>query len=462
MIQTEARADTRFRDAMVATTASCLIGAAFLNPIHPVLAVGVACAPLAIIAASRQAYLLCVTFVVFSYFRIHEAFPILIPLRIPQLLAIATLAVVGWHVFGTRELKPFWSRELATFTGFFTLVTVGLVFAVNREMAFAYWSATYVKIGVMVLVIAWLTRGPTEFALASRAFVAAGTAISLVAISNKLQGIGLVEGTRATIGRNIESVLGDPNDLSLVLLFSLSFGLSLAVTKGRSLDRIGGAIAAVMVTAGIIATQSRGGLLGVLAVGAVFGSTLIRSKTVLVVVGTVLAIGLFAVAGISERASGGAHEVGVDQSSMGRLYAWGAAWHMALARPLTGVGLDNFVANYFFYTAHWDGLAHAVHSTWFDVLAATGFVGLIIFVVMVALVAASAFRSYRLLRASDAPPAAKAMSLALVAGIVGFCVAGTFLTQAFTWPIYIQLALTAAIARYSTASSRSEPAGQQT
>jgi putative inorganic carbon (hco3(-)) transporter len=42
----------------------------------------------------------------------------------------------------------------------------------------------------------------------------------------------------------------------------------------------------------------------------------------------------------------------------------------------------------------------------------------------------------------------QAVALALVAGVFGFCVAGTFLTQGFTWPIYIILALTAAMARY--------------
>lgn len=36
-----------------------------------------------------QAFLVCVGFIIFSYFRIHEAFPLLMPLKIPQLLALA-------------------------------------------------------------------------------------------------------------------------------------------------------------------------------------------------------------------------------------------------------------------------------------------------------------------------------------------------------------------------------------
>jgi hypothetical protein len=41
------------------------------------------------------------------------------------------------------------------------------------------------------------------------------------------------------------------------------------------------------------------------------------------------------------------------------------------------------------------------------------------------------------------------MSLALFTGLISFCVAGTFLTQGFTWPIYILLALTTAMAKYA-------------
>src|SRR5690606_13021635 len=130
---------------------------------------------------------------------------------------------------------------------------------------------------------------------------------------------------------------------------------------GRTL----GAVGFVLVGAAIIATQSRGGLLGICAVSGIFAWQRVQSKTVLILCGTLALLVLFAAAGISDRASGGAAESGVDASAMGRLYAWQAAWGMALAHPLIGVGLSNFYYNYFFFSPHWDGLNHAVHSTWF-------------------------------------------------------------------------------------------------
>lgn len=409
----------------------------------------IALLPLAVLFAFRNPFILCLVFIVFSFFRIHEAFPALYPLKIPSLVAIPTLLVLGWHVFLSRSIKPFWSRELKVFGVFFLLTTIGVLFAINRPTALAYWTATYWKIGIMVVAIAWLVQEPRQVTQAARALVIAGILISLVAISNKLNGIGLVEGTRVTIARDMRSVLGDPNDLSLVLLFPLGFATCLLAFRTGVFNRLLGAAGTGLIVWAIVCTQSRGGLLGILAVFGVVGFRVVKSKALLISVGLIAAVVLFAAMGINKRASGGAHEDGIDESAMGRIYAWGAAWRMATSRPLTGVGLDNFTANYFFYSEHWDGMNHAVHSTWFNVLAETGFPGIATFLGMIVMCLASSARSMWTLDRVRAPPIMQAMALSLVSGIVGFCVAGTFLTQGFTWPIYILLALTAALGRYA-------------
>ena len=441
-----------WRQFVVASFAALAVALplAFLPPpISLVAPVAIAFLPLLAIFAFRNPFVLCLIFIVFSFFRIHEAFPALYPLRIPSLVAMPTLLVLAWHVFLSKSIQPFWSRELKIFGVFFALTTIGVAFAVNRPPALAYWTATYWKIGIMVVAIAWLVREPREFTQASRALVIAGILISLVAISNKLNGIGLVEGTRVTIARDMRSVLGDPNDLSLVLLFPLGFAACLLAFRTGLFNRLLGAAGTALIVWAIICTQSRGGLLGILSVFGIIGLRVVKSKALLITVGLVAGLVLFAAMGINKRASGGAHEEGIDESAMGRIYAWGAAWRMATSRPLTGVGLDNFTANYFFYSDHWDGMNHAVHSTWFNVLSETGFPGIIAFVGMIVMCLVSSVRSMRTLALVRAPPITQGMALSLVSGLIGFCVAGTFLTQGFTWPIYILLALTAALARYT-------------
>jgi len=439
---------------LLALALSALAMATTLAPLPPSIApfapVVIAVLPLAALFAFSNPFLLCLGFVIFSFFRIHEAFHSLEPLHIPQLLALPTLIALGWHVLVKRSIEVYWSRELTIFSIFFVLVTLGLPFAVSRPDAVGYWVSTYWKIAIMTLAITWLTRKPRDFSLASHAFVLAGVAIAWVALYNKANGIGLVEGTRVTIARDTQSVLGDPNDLSLVLLFPLSFAVSLVARRTSWLSALFGMVASGAIVAAIIATQSRGGLLGLLAVFGVYGLRLIKSKALLISIAVVAAMVLFAAAGISGRSSGGAAEAGaIDESSMGRIYAWGAAWNMALSRPLNGVGLNNFVNCYFFYSAHWDGHNHAVHSTWFNVLSESGFPGIITFFTMIIMVARTAFVSSRKLELQKAPMPARAMGQAVLAGIVGFCVSGTFLTQGFTWPIYVLLALGAAVDHFA-------------
>lgn len=389
----------------------------------------------------------CILFVIFSFLRVHEAFEILNPWKIPQILAQVSIIVVFWHLALARTMKPFWTRELTIFAIFFLIATATVATAVSRELAFKQWSDLFSKVGLITVIVAWTTRTPSDFHLINRMFVIFGSAVASVAISNKLNGIGLVEGTRVTIGRATGSVLGDPNDLALALLFPLSFAGSLIIGRVNIFDRLLGLAGFATIFAGIICTQSRGGLLGITAVLALLGSRFIKSRALLITIGVVGVIGLFAVAGISGRQSGGAAEEGIDESSQGRLNAWETAWNMAKARPLTGVGLANFAPNYFFFTNDWDGKPHAVHSTWFGILAETGFPGIATFLTLVGSTALVARRSLKIVDSRDVDPRLKTAAVALAGGLASFCVSGTFLTQGFSWPFYMIFAMTVALAR---------------
>ncbi|MCW8335579.1 O-antigen ligase family protein [Vibrio paucivorans] len=432
---------------LVIASVLLFVGLAWYLVPHPVVSVGLAFVPIAVLFTLRFPVLFALLFIVFSYFRIHEAFPMLMPFRIPLLLSLATLFTFSWHIFISRNIQLKGSKELTCFYLFFVAVTLGVMFATNRPASLSYFTSTYVKIAIMTPVLASILTEPRHFKLAIRMFCLAGVMVALVAISNKLAGIGLVEGTRVTIGRSFQSVLGDPNDLSLVLLFPLSFALALFLTpKIATFERLFGMVAVLLIVWAIIATQSRGGILGIASVLGIFAYRRVKSKALLMVGGMVVLAILYVVAGVDGRQSGGAAEDGIDESAMGRIYAWGAAYRMALDNPFTGVGLDNFLYNYFFYSAHWDGMNHAVHSTWFGVLAETGFLGVTLFIIMIVVMLKTAATTLYTVaeRREQFPAISSAMSEGIFAGIVAFCVSGSFLTQGFTWPVYILVALTTA------------------
>ncbi len=411
------------------------------------LPLGIALGLIMVVLAFKRPSVPCIIFVSFSFLRIHEAFPFLSPMRIPQLLAQLTIVVMVWHLVLMRSIRPFWSRELTAYTVFFLLCTASVATSSGRDLSITFWSDTLVKVALMTFLIAWTTRSAADFQLAVQTLILAGIAVSCVAIYNKINGIGLVEGTRVTIGRAEGSVLGDPNDLALALLFPLSFAGALAVARTHFINRMLGIIGFAVVVGAIICTQSRGGLLGMATVAAVLGSRYVKNKMLLMVVGGLAVLVLFAVAGISGRSSGGAGETGIDESSEGRLIAWTTAWNMAKAHPLLGVGVNTFPANYFYYTEAWDGHEHAVHSTWFGVLAETGFFGFGAFITMVVLMGRRALKNLAAAQAPGTDPRLQTAALALASGLASFCVSGTFLTQGLAWPLYVMLGLTVALAR---------------
>jgi O-antigen ligase len=153
---------------------------------------------------------------------------------------------------------------------------------------------------------------------------------------------------------------------------------------------------------------------------------------------------------LSDRVSGGAGDMSAESAS-GRLYAWSAAIKMAFDRPFTGVGMNNFVDQFYAYTDMWFDRALTAHSAWFQVLGETGFLGLGAFVIMVALTFKSAVGAHRLLERSSAAPDMKGFAHAITAGLAGFCVAGSFLSEAYNWALYALLAFSSAIARWATA-----------
>jgi len=364
---------------------------------------------------------------------------------------------------------------MRAFASLFIVLTLGVPFAQDLGIAQEFWLSTFWKIAATTLGLAWLLRTQNLFVLATAIIVGAGLLIAAVVIYNGLNGYSLVEETRVSIGRISASdiasaattvqntTLADPNDLALVLLFP--FGLAVAGVMKAGLPRMTRLlclIALPCVTLGIIYTQSRGGAIGMLAVFGVMLLNLVKSRSMIIMLLSGMAVALAFAMALSDRKSGGAAEYSravLDESAEGRLIAWEAATKMAIAHPITGVGMNNFVSLYFDFTPQWTGTTKAVHSTWFAMLAEGGPIALMIFVTML-------YRSFRGVHQIGASIGSspelrdlEPIRIGLLSSLAGFVAASTFLTQHIQWPIYIELALAAALYRYVQSKSRS-PLGQ--
>lgn len=507
--------------ALLGLGACILVGAAAFVGGAPALLI-----LLAVILLPTRILVLC--FVCFSYSRIHEAYPFLVPLKLPLVFSVTSIAGIiliflknqqnsarghsPWLAiaalttflaadinflmgqvsanYAPRSLIAIsmvlasvafyaayrtldelndvkWGYEMKLFVAFFITVTLTLVMAQNPGNSVDYWLSVFWKIGAMTLVLAWLLRSRQDFAAAIWMIVGSGCLIAFVTCYNWYYGIDLVEGTRVSIARTLfstpeqirdaipgqaiegGSLLGDPNDLALVLLFPVGLAVACVATMGWRtwLGRFCSFVLPLL-TIAIIMTQSRGGALGIVAAFGAVGLFYVRSKVLLVTLAVVGVIGLATVMDIGSRSSGGLAEYeaeGIDRSALERLHAWSAAVSMTTSYPLTGVGLRNFPSQFRAHTPVWSGRNMAAHSTWFGVMAETGLVGITLLLALIGALLLAIRRTWLILESLNVDQIYKTFCIGMFAGIAGFCAAGTFLSQGFGWPLYLLVGFTAAI-----------------
>lgn len=387
----------------------------------------------------------CLIFYAFSIFRLHEVIPVLYPYQIPFVSATLAILSLTLNVLLNR-MTLYWQKEMGYFLVFFLFITLGVPLSYDFELSYNFWSDLFLKIGIIFFMVTWSITDKTAYKSIITLTITCGVFISFITIYNKFYNINLIEGTRASVGGQARSLIGDPNDLALTLLFPFSFCCSLFLTKSKSiLLRLAGLLSSLIIIDAIIVTQSRGGLLGLCGVIGYFFTRRVKSKLLLILMIIGVALFLFIISNISTRQSGGAGQW-LDESAMGRINAWKTAINMAIHHPIWGIGLNGFQDNYFNYAIVWDRINLAVHSSWFGILAETGFLGLALFIVCVYQAMKLAHRNIRIIdslnfRSLNTVSTELILAQSLYAGLIGFCISSTFLTQGFSWPFYIFFAL---------------------
>ena len=423
----------------VALATVLIVAVAWFASRESFLPLGLAAGVATIIAAITFPFATCLIFVLFTFYKVDDAFPILASVPLVAIFGALTFASLLWHALITRSVQAFWPFELKALIGFFMLTTWGVLLAQTKTMAFEAW-LEYSKIVILTLAIMWLPSKRQHFQFAGMALIAGGLLIASVTIYNGFHGIALVELTRAVAGTGI---LGNPNELALILIIPLSFAAAMLTIRSGWLSTVLASVGLITVGYAIILTQSRGAVFGVVAVAFVIGGRLVRSKVLRAIAGMALAMALYNGMGIADRMSGGAADT-EDPSAQNRIEAWRAGFRMALSRPVSGVGIGNFAEESLNYNSSLDRSYNA-HSTWFQVLGETGWPGFFLFMLMVISCLVSSSRNLHAL--SSAHPTLHSAALGLRAALIGFCISASFATFAYLWPWYVLLGFTAALAR---------------
>jgi probable O-glycosylation ligase (exosortase A-associated) len=339
-------------------------------------------------------------------------------------LLVLTLANVG-------KLRPRMTTQTVLMTVFFVQTFVSTLTSVSQDYSWLWWTE-FAKVMIIGYLITLHVDSPNR--------VRTICLIIVVSLGMEAAKQGFAQLVLNPGGRNANEhpVLGDNNGVALGMFMLAPLLPALANTTTRRLEKWFWWFFCLAIVYRGISTYSRGGLLAAGAVGLVYlWNSKRRIQAALIVcvtAGVVLSVMPQQFWNRMDTIT--AEEGEQDASVRGRLHFWAVALEMAGNKPLTGVGFNAFSRAYDSYddTAGAFGFARAVHSSWFGVLAETGFPGLILLVSIVGRAFLACSRARKLTRGRKTPEGevinefARALQSTLIAYVVG----GSFLNAHYS------------------------------
>ena len=370
-----------------------------------------------------------------SYFKALGILPL--NSTIPMVLLVVTMFAKG--------LRP-WNRLFADSYAKWPFIFLGFItLSATWATVFTYTNTIFQRtLGYLFLFIMIARICTTRQRVRGVFFILVVSHLFLLAMNPEVV-------TNPTVRHYIvgATFLGDGNDYSLSLCILLGIGMEMALAQTTKMKKILCWVLLGVLVLAIVGTQSRGATLGMLAVfGYMWWRSPRKAVGVVVLVFAAFAVLLYAPDVYFQR-MGTLSAPSQDSSAEGRLHAWRAGTKMALNNVL-GVGAGNFPNNFPKYRAA-DAPSRwmTAHSMYFLILGELGFLGLLLLLKLVFGNFRSNVRLRRRLEQRDPKQfSADIRSLDLFnAGILGFAVAGAFLSVTYYPHIFVLGGLAIALRR---------------
>jgi probable O-glycosylation ligase (exosortase A-associated) len=249
---------------------------------------------------------------------------------------------------------------------------------------------------------------------------------------------------------------GDRNNLAMLIVMVLPFLFVLGFTATKWSARMLALVSIVPCALVVVFTLSRGGFLGLSAVGLYVLFRLHHKRWLipLAIVGVIFGLS-FVPPEFYARIMTVKTAAKTDASSRGRINAWHAAIAMAQDRPLTGVGVGNFLVHFRRYAPDPDDV-HVAHSSFFQILGDTGIPGAITWVGLVVALFWFSARTERKIRIRErgAWTDDRYYIMAVKASLLGYVVCGAFLSQEDYDYFYQLLAIASRLAVFTAAKGK--------
>ncbi|HMA88231.1 MAG TPA: putative O-glycosylation ligase, exosortase A system-associated [Burkholderiales bacterium] len=366
----------------------------------------------------------------------------------PFAMIIAIVTLIGLLI--SREPKKIpWTRETVILFVFVLWMVITTIFSVYPILAWPQLDKV-LKIQLMVFVTMMVMQSKERLNLLvwvmtlSLAFY--GVKGGIFTISHG--GVYHVRGPDNTF-------IGGDNEMGLALIMTIPLLRYLQLTTTRFWLRHAMTAVIMLCALAAIGSQSRGAMLGMVAMGAFFWiKSRSRFFTVLL---TAVAAGLILMvmpqAWFDRMSTIETYQQ--DASAEGRINAWKMAFNLAKDRPLGG-GFNAFQRGMFAVYAPDPNNVHDSHSIYFEVLGEHGFFGLALFLLLGLMTWRTA--SWIIKRARDDPENRWAGDLAAMVqvSLVGYAGAGAFLGLA-NFDLYYTLIAVVVLCKTILLSSKAVP-----
>lgn len=389
--------------------------------------------------------------IIMSISKIHALSPLLAKFRPALTLALLAglYAIANPRSLAVGNLLTTWPAKVIAGLG--VMACLSVPFGLSMGASGLFIITEYSKVLVVAFLVIATIRTMSDLYTYVWAYVIGTACLAYLAIF-------VFKTSKALNGRDIERISGgfsfDANDICVIALIGMAFTL-LAFQIGRTRARIFCLVVLVGIGMLIARSGSRGGFLGLVAVG---GALFVLVKTVSMPkkLGVVALLGL----GLFLSAPAGY----VDQmltilnpsadynmtSQTGRMEIWKRGLGYMLSHPLTGIGVDNYqraegtIAD-IAVAAHeeMDGVRwNAAHSTLVQAGAEMGIPGLVLMMILMYRGIPELLRLHHRLPKGWAKGDAEERfmyqaSIFLPVALIAFGVSGLLVSHAYIEPVYI-------------------------
>jgi putative inorganic carbon (hco3(-)) transporter len=203
-------------------------------------------------------------FTLVVYFRPYELFPALYGLRsIALYIALATLLIYIPTQFSAEGSLTAFSTEVKCVLFMLGWAFLTIPIAKNPALAWETLNDMFIKVAAIFIVMVNTLRTKTRLKGLMWLSIGVGVMLSYQALERYQRGDFSVEGYRVNV--DFGGMFGNPNDMAIHLVIFTPIAVALGIASKNALSKIIYFTAALLMVAGTMVTQSRGGFLGLVA-----------------------------------------------------------------------------------------------------------------------------------------------------------------------------------------------------